>query len=243
MIPLALIQNSNDEILIPTTLTGVNLKALYEATRPPASSGQSVTFTVVPGALVGGITTGVWAAGVSLRLNVNTGTGANEGVIGPGGNGTGPSTGGAGGDGLIAQSPITVDNTFGRIAGGGGGGAGSDQWPGTTTPATTYAAGGGGGAGVPPGSGGTAASATNSSNGQSGTTNSGGAAGSFGSDPNQPGNAHAGWGGGLGLPGGNAADSSEVGSTDNVGGAAGRAVVGNSFITWIGTGSRIGAVV
>ena len=144
-------------------------------------------------------------------------------VCGMGGAG-GATNGSNGGPALRAQHAITIDALGGVTAGGGGGGGGS-FWGG---------GGGGrsgrinapGGSGSYPGAGGTFVSGGNGGNsgGVGGTTGPGGA-GSFSS---------GGGGGGWGAAGGTGNPSS--------GGAGGAAVVGNSYITWINTGTRYGAI-
>ncbi len=129
-----------------------------------------------------------------------------------------------GGPALRAQHAITIDALGGVTAGGGGGGGG-------------YGGGGGGGrSGRADAVGGVA-----SSTGANGTFSSGGAGGGSGGGAGGttgPGGAGSvvvgGGGGGWGASGGTAGS--------NAGGTGGAAVVGNSFITWINTGTRYGAI-
>lgn len=146
-------------------------------------------------------------------------------VCGMGGAGGATNHGGSnGGPALRAQHAITIDALGGVTAGGGGGGGGS-----------FYGGGGGGrsgrinapgGSGSYPGAGGTFVSGGNGGNsgGVGGTTGPGGA-GSFSS---------GGGGGGWGAAGGTA--------SGYAGGTGGAAVVGNSYITWINTGTRYEAI-
>lgn len=150
-------------------------------------------------------------------------------VCGMGGAGGATNTAGSnGGPALRAQHAITIDAAGGVTAGGGGGGGGS------------YGGGGGGGrsgrtdaaGGV--GTGGNGASGTFSSGGTGGG-GGGGAGGTTGAgvDGSLGG---SGGGGGWGAVGGKG-----YGGT-YAGGAGGAAVVGNSYITWINTGTRYGAI-
>lgn len=135
-------------------------------------------------------------------------------LVGAGGSGGFNSPGGSGGLALLVTSPIRVDNE-GTIGGGGGGGGSR----------TTYASNGqingiwkgGGGAGAYPGSG-----------FQPGTLTAGGAGGGNG----------AGDGGGLGQNG-----QTATGSGGESGGGAGRAIEGVSMVTFINTGTILGAQV
>lgn len=146
-------------------------------------------------------------------------------VCGMGGAGGATNTAGSnGGPALRAQHAISIDALGGVTAGGGGGGGGS------------FACGGGGGRtgriNSDGGGGGLAGVAGTFSSGGAGG-NSGGAGGTTG-----PGGAgdlsKGGGGGGWGASGGTAGSYA--------GGTGGAAVVGNSYITWINTGTRYGAI-
>ena len=148
-------------------------------------------------------------------------------VCGMGGAGGSTNTAGSnGGPALRAQHAISIDALGGVTAGGGGGGGGSGFGGG---------GGGGGRSGRTDAVGGVAsypgANGTFSSGGAGG--NSGGAGGTTG--PGGAGSLSAGGGGGgWGASGGTAGS--------NAGGTGGAAVVGNSYITWINTGTRYGAI-
>jgi len=148
-------------------------------------------------------------------------------VCGMGGAGGATNTAGSnGGPALRAQHAISIDALGGVTAGGGGGGGGSGFGGG---------GGGGGRSGRTDAVGGVAsypgANGTFSSGGAGG--NSGGAGGTTG--PGGAGSLSAGGGGGgWGASGGTAGS--------NAGGTGGAAVVGNSYITWINTGTRYGAI-
>lgn len=212
-------------------LRAAAVTAGWDQVRPLAA-----TVTVNNGIIVGssstatyGFDTGVtFPTGTTLALTI--GTGAY--VVGRGGNGgiginSPAGVGGNGGPALRAQQAISITNN-GTIGGGGGGGTGG---------ASANGGGGGGGAGNsvgaagPTPAGGGAAAA--------GTLTAGGAGGT-GADPDGKGGYVAngfngGAGGSLGNPGlagtGNAAVSS-----------GGAAVNGNANITWISTGTRLGAI-
>ena len=141
-------------------------------------------------------------------------------VCGMGGaGGAGWTAGSNGGPALRAQYAIGIDAAGGVIGGGGGGGGGSSNGGGGGRSGRTDAAGASGGA-----------SGTFSSGGSGG--GGGGAGGTTG-----PGGDHVrgGGGGGWGASGGTAGSS-------YAGGTGGAAVVGNSYITWINTGTRYGAI-
>lgn len=141
-----------------------------------------------------------------------------------------------GGPALRAQYPISINNGAGTIGGGGGGGGSGEslavyQLAGEPS-ACTYqgytAAGGYGGNGA--GSGVAAAG--------------GGAGGVYAADSGFSG--AGGSGGGLGAAGSAGSYGTHYGcypgGAPGAGGAAGAAVVGNSFITWVATGTRLGSI-
>jgi hypothetical protein len=148
------------------------------------------------------------------------------------------TAGAPGGPALRALVPVSIDNKGKIWGGGGGGGGGASQYLG---------AGGGGGAGKIAGGGGQGivyggeAGNLPGYPGGAGTLSSGG----NGAQPTSCDDAGcvvvgpSGAGGGpgqAGFPGGVA-----CGSTPS-GGAAGPAVIGNTFITWVATGDRKGPI-
>ena len=185
--------------------------------------------------------------GTSLKLIM---PGYVCGMGGVGGNGAigSPTAGGGGGPALRAQHAITIDATGGVIAGGGGGGGGSDgRFSGTPS------GGGGGGRtgriGSPAGTsyiGYAAVDGTFSSGGQGGggtATPGGGTGGTTSPGGDGSGGESRAWGGGgggWGSAGGNGGRA--TGGFGASGGTGGAAVVGNSYITWINTGTRYGAI-
>jgi len=183
--------------------------------------------------------------GTSLKLIM---PGYVCGMGGMGGNGAvgSPTAGSAGGPALCAQHAITIDATGGVIAGGGGGGGG----------AAGSAAGGGGGGrsgrtgpagGSKYGTVGDSVAGSFSSGGAGGYGASGTGGGGVGGTTSTGGTGPAGdtiagggGGGGWGAAGGNGGRIG--GGSGASGGPGGAAVVGNSYITWINTGTRYGAI-
>lgn len=181
------------------------------------------------------------ASGIVLSANstslygFDTGTGFPAGttlklimpgyVCGMGGAGGAAYTAGSnGGPALRAQYAISIDAAGGVIGGGGGGGGSSKGGGGGGRSGRIDAA---GGTGTPTGASGTFSS------GGSGGGGGGGAGGTTG--PGGDGSSLVGGGGGgWGASGGTAGSYA--------GGAGGAAVVGNSYITWINTGTRYGAI-
>ena len=144
-------------------------------------------------------------------------------VCGMGGAGGAMYTAGSnGGPALRAQYAISIDAAGGVIGGGGGGGGGG------------VIGGGGGGR-----SGRTDAAVA--SGGASGTFSSGGSGGYGGAAGGTTGlGTDDLWTGGGGGGGGWGASGGTAGSY--AGGTGGAAVVGNSYITWINTGTRYGDI-
>ena len=154
------------------------------------------------------------------------------GMGGAGGSGSGSPGGqkpaGIGGPALRAQYPISIDAAGGVIAGGGGGGGGD------ASNAGNYDGGGGGGrtgrTNSAAGYGANQGTFTKGGDGKDGW-GIGGTTGPgtyTGTGPNWFG---GGGGGGWGAAGGGPGNA-----------AGGAAVVGNSYITWINTGTRYGAI-
>jgi len=185
------------------------------------------------------------------------------GMGGNGGNGAStPSTssgdgGSSGGLALLVQSAVTINNASGTIGGGGGGGGGGGQiGEGGKTCASGYGWAGGGGGGGQTGlsntSGGGAGGGTfgqrsrTPANGSGGDVNGAGGGGIGGAAPN------AGFFGGAGGSGGSwgsSGSTGQAGSANNGcrtsgggGGSAGGAISGNSNITYISTGTRLGGI-
>lgn len=206
----------------------VNLRDRYDAVFAAVDLVNKIRFVVREGADIGSINTtlpslvsGDWPSGVDLELEVRAP------VDGHGGDAT-DFNGESGGPAFVTTVPIAINNItgFGRIAGGGGGG-GSRRITEDGDPTGQASRGGGGGAGNKPGK---RQSGEQGGGGSDGGRVNGGNGG-FQDDPA----IKAGDGGDLGQPG---EDDSGVGSSSNagVGGAAGTAIDGESFITYINEG-------
>lgn len=183
--------------------------------------------TVASGIVLSANSTGQYAfdTGVTFPAGTTLALINNGFVIGMGGAGGAAYTAGSnGGPALRAQYAIGIDAAGGVIGGGGGGGGGSKGGGGGGRSGRTDAAGGVG-----------------TGNGTSGTFSSGGSGGNSGgaggtTDPGGDGIAgvSGGGGGGWGASGGT--------TGPYAGGTGGAAVVGNSYITWINTGTRYGSI-
>lgn len=173
-------------------------------------------------------------AGIDL---INNGTILGCGGYGGAGGAGSPVAGSAGvygGTGILANWYVNITNN-GTIAGGGGGGGGGGganygDWYG----------GGGGGGGAPYGAGGahgtwSGAGTGGTTDGSAATFTTGGAGG-----PTINVSAAGGAGGNWGQAG--AAGASSAQRSGGAGGAAGYYVSGNSFVTWVVTGTRLGNV-
>jgi hypothetical protein len=215
----------------------LNLRTIHDQIYQPPVGGEVVNVILVSGFTVGSETTalpamrtGSWPAGVTLSLVTLggriQGRGGDPGLY----TGTGPlyQDAGAGGDAILAEVPISIDNTGGEIFSGGGGGGVSI----TTGPTFIFA--GGGGAGTDPGSAGQSYDGIIVTNGAPGTADAGGLGGVSVFDSAQ----HGGDGGGPGIAGG----TGTVAGENRAGGATGNYITGNSFVTWVGTGDRRGGV-
>ncbi len=213
--------------VITSDVTNYNLRARAVAAGWDQVVPLVATTTVNSGIVLSADSTSQYAfdtgatfpAGTTLTL-VNNGF-----VVGMGGAGGAAYTAGSnGGPALRAQYAIGIDAAGGVIGGGGGGGGSGES--------------GGGGGGR---SGRTnAAGGVGTGNGTSGTFSSGGSGGGDGGagGTTGPGDDGSGISGGGG--GGWGASGGTTGSY--AGGTGGAAVVGNSYITWINTGTRYGAI-
>lgn len=210
------------------------------------AGSTDVTLTINSGIFVSSSSTGSYAFTVDTSWNAGDGvTLVNNGtIVGRGGNGgdnacLGANPGAAGGPALRVQRATSINNGSGRIAGGGGGGgagAGNNincipkcgkSGPCSCGYNTSGGGGGGGGIGGSTGGGAAGCSLGSGNPGSPGSLTSAGGGG--GSSYGSPGAS----GGGYGSSGGSSAAA---------GGAAGAAVVGNSNITWIATGTRNGSI-
>lgn len=248
---------------ITTNQTDLNLRTLALANgwngtfaaQITVNSGVSISGSVAGNSTAALTIDGSWPNGVTL---VNNGS-----IVGRGGNGGngGNGTGTAGGKALQASVACSINNV-GTIAGGGGGGGGgltgfganrSCSMDSDSCSAGSGGGGGGGGgqsnvafnasggAGAGSTSGGSCAIVTNGGAGGTGTSGGAGEGGSAGVATGCRCAGCAGFGnvgaagGAYGTAGGTAASG--------VGGAAGQAVNGNSNITWVAFGTRLGTIV
>lgn len=227
----------------------------------------TATITINPGVYVYASTTGNSAfvlgtptlpAGSTVSLTNNGFIAGRGGQGGQGGSVTAGvasngAAGGTGGTALTANYAISITNN-GTIGGGGGGGGGGSSQGYVDKSTIAAATGGGGGGGRSLGGFGAAgASSGNTSgtfNGTAGTagTLGGPGAGGAGSGhgPVGPDGGQGGAGGGFGSPGSagelyNNGQHTSI-SSPGGGGAAGAAVTGNAFITWLVTGTRLGSI-
>ena len=238
-------------IIISTDTADVDLYGIFVSEFGVPGSAVTVSVTINSGVLVYATSPSgyaltnpsSWPAGTVITL---TNHGVISGYAGKGGagaivvmgSGTFGQPGEDGGNALLAAYAITIDNTDGVIGAGGGGGGGGGVIVIVGVGAT--AAGGGGGGGAGGGSGGAAGSylGTPATAGSSATNTTGGAGGNGTSGSGSRGGA----GGDLNQNGENGHDSS-YGVSYGTGGAHGDyAVQGNSHITWIDTGTILGAV-
>ena len=215
-----------------------NLRAAAVAAGWNQTAPLFATVTINSGVVLSASTTAGYAfdtgtsfpVGSELKLIINSAY-----VCGMGGKGgdmyTTPSNAQAGGPALRAQHAVAITNN-GTIAGGGGGGGG---------PQSSSRGGGGGRSGRVNSAGGNGSTApgnpgTFSSGGQGGG-GGGGAGGTTGEGGG--GNGYGGGGGGWGARGGFGDYSHDHSTSGAYGGAS---VAGNSFITWLATGTRYGSI-
>lgn len=224
------------EISISSNQTTLDLRS-YAVTNGWDES-SSLKVTIGSGVYIDSNSTSTAALTVSGSFPSGVEIINNGFIVGMGGNG------GAGGNrqngfpgldagtALSVSSSVSVDNQ-GTIAGGGGGGGGGGGLNTSRFKSTSYWTGGGGGGGrtgltnsSPGTSGGTAATA--------GTSTSAGLGGTGDNSAGSGGN-----GGNWGASGNTGSSSTYAGGS---GGGGGEAIVGDSNITWINTGTRFGAI-
>ncbi|WP_294344684.1 hypothetical protein [Prosthecochloris sp.] len=214
-------------VVVDSDRLDFNFRDEYDKSYAAPESGDTVTCLIESGVKVGtsgntgfAFTVGTWSeSGITLKI-INNGY-----IVGKGGNGgtTGSIDGENGADGLYTRQAIDITNN-GTIGGGGGGGGKGRGVIGFVS----FSAGGGGGAGYLIGVGGLGSER----DGQDGTTTSGGDGGDFGTV------TVGGNGGDLGQ---NGQDATGSYFTQGVGGIAGSAVDGDSYITWSDTGTIAGS--
>ena len=210
---------------------------------------SALVATINAGVYVYSTTTGSYAMTISGSFPGGVSLINNGVIVGKGGAGAPNDTnGGSGGPALLVQSAVSITNASGNISGGGGGGGGGASW---TYCASAYkggcnyyetAAGGAGGGGIGNGVAG-------SGQPPCGFGASAGTLTSAGSNGGPSGCGYyyyvgyGGSGGGYGASGGEGSGPGNCcrGSYGH-GGAGGAAVVGNSNITWVSTGTRNGSI-
>lgn len=150
--------------------------------------------------------------------------------------------GGVGGKALDVSVPVAITNN-GTIAGGGGGGGGGgmgSDYSGKFPIFNAGAGGGGGRSGSTNSSGGSRGydyvAATATQNGGAGTSSNPGAGG------NGTGYGGVGGGGGGWGSAGAAGNTGYQGYSAGAGGGGGACLTGNGNITWLATGTRLGAI-
>jgi hypothetical protein len=190
------------------------------------------------------------------------GNGGTGGSVSGGGATTSPTAGTAGGLALSVSTAVTINN-IGTIGGGGGGGGGggASSFNGCFGDGYKFTRLGGGGGGG--GFSGAAANSTGgsrgptinsgctitaSTNGTAGTSSAAGVGGTRGTTTSSPsGTTRSGAGGNGGSRGavgatGEAGIAVGITRAGAAGGAGGGAISGNSNITYIATGTRLGAI-
>ena len=251
-----------DYTVSSNTNSGIDLKAIADANGYSAGI-TDVYLTINSGVYVGSPSDGssyaITADGFATGDIVNI---ENNGyILGAGGNGASGGvccasqapSGNAGGRGIYTTIATNITN-FGTIAGGGGGGGGGGCCKSHGGALTGCgASGGGSGAGYRLGSGGAGTSGINGTGtaGGGGGFTSAGSGGpityAFGGQQSGSYSGAAGNGGGLGASG-SSGQLSSVNYYDwfpqdgGDGGAAGYYLVGNSNVTWVATGTRLGQV-
>jgi len=233
-------------LTISSSQTNVNLNSFAVSSGWNGSSNLVVTIN--SGVYVYSTSTG--NAGLTISGSFPNGLSLiNNGYItgkggagGAGGRGSGVagSAGSAGGTALAVSTAcsITNNNTIGGGGGGGGGGAPT---------AVLGGAGGGGGGGASFGAGGAGGVAisggrTGSPGGTGTQTAAGGGGAGIGDGRANTAGGSGGSGGGLGSAGSSGGRSQDNTYGGQGGGAAGNSVTGNSNITWVATGSRLGPI-
>lgn len=199
-------------IIIDANSFNINLETLHDSLfSTAAGSGDTVTCIINAGVIVGSMSAslpafdvGTFAGGVTVNIE---GDGRIEGCGGKGAEivSHSPVAAVAGGTALYTRQAVNIDMALGEIWGGGGGGG--------LTVVGSATVGGGGGAGQLPGAGGLGAPSPFT--GVTGTTTDGGTGGD-----------------GASVSGGDPGQAGVNGSILN-GGAAGAAIDGDSYVTYV----------
>lgn len=225
----------------------VNIAAdVYISSNNASTPALSITGSFPNGAELtnNGIVIGMGGAG-GAGGNAAYGPLEVDGTAGGGGSG--------GGSALFTTVATAVTNNGSLIGGGGGGGGGASRNDEGSGDYNGYAGGGGGG--------GRSNLTLNSAGGAAGLYNRGGNSPVAGTAGTSAAAGVGGAGGGVGSPiaagnGGNGGDLGQAGTSGTAGGggayvskavggggAAGASASGDTYITWVATGTRIGPVV
>lgn len=246
----------------PAGVVGGSVAAVYAMLVPNEFSPTDTVNIVNNGIIAGAGGDGGLGGAASSTVYPGFPTNPVGPFASPGANGVG------GANGIFAGRPVTITNN-GTIAGGGGGGGGGPGRSGANASAPVKAApvrravggGGGGGGGSATtwalgggAAGGTAtmpAPTTNTSSAPGFSGSNGGVPAGGAGGPARPVAPLVGGRGGAGGSAGAAGSAGTVGSgtmtrtqggSVGSGGAAGNYIVGNPFVTWAATGTRIGGV-
>jgi len=247
-------KSSQFAFTISSNQTNANLRTL--AVNAGWNQSSKVVATINSGVYVSSNSTGTPALTVNGSFPGGVELINNGFIVGMGGNGgngrtrfNSGSAGSSGGLALSVSTAVTINN-IGTIGGGGGGGGGGGAGLDSSPKAPIDIAGSGGGGGRTGttnslgGSGGSSPSATiNGNPGAAGTLSGGGAGGArktSGSAFGGKGGNGGDWGSGGGA--GENASPGLINRNGTDGGGAGAAISGNSNITYLATGTRLGAI-
>ena len=234
---------SNRNVVSLTIAASTNIYDVYSNRGPTYIPGSTdLTVTINPGVLVSGFNSVNYGLLVPSAFNPgDTVTIVNNGTIqgsGGGGGAGGVSTtagtpGFTAGNAVYVNRPTVITNNGNIWAGGGGGGGGGGGATSGRLPIPTRGGGGGGGQGSLGGNGGIPG--PGASVGTPGTPTTAGAG-----SPGGPGAGVGGSGGTAGVNGANGGSGNRSGG--GAGSLAGFYIVGNAFVTYPATGSRLGRV-
>jgi hypothetical protein len=239
-----------------TDMRNLNLRTIHDSIFSAPTGDEVITFILPSGFTVGStstgqpaIRTGSWPTmATAPRLTIDGEVDGAGGVAGAGGSlGGNGAAGGKGGTAMLAEVEFEIDNLNGIMRGGAGGGGGGGSG-GPISGTTGGGGGGGGGAGVNPGNGGAGGDGNaplfkHGSAGSAGTTTTGGAGGAGGSGGGVAPGGSGGTGGALGSNGSAGANGGGISpGSGGAGGSVGDYISGNSLVTWINDGTRIGGV-
>jgi len=241
------LQNKSNRVTASATISANTVNYVLNTDKAPGySAGKTdMTLTINPGVFVSSASTGSYALNVDTSWSpgdtivvVNNGT-----IQGRGGNGGSPSRspGFNGGPALIVSRAISLNNLNRIAGGGGGGGAGGNCVQQYKQGPLETGVGGGGGGGLGGSIGGPRSQSDYaiSEAGQPGTLTSAGNGGNRS-------NYQSGSGGGGGTYASSGGDGGRGGFAESnpggSGGGGGGAIVGNSNITYINTGTINGSI-